>query len=165
MATRVFVLLNGLDAVGKQVNRANWILALSQAGPLLRRNAQGEALLATPSKRFTPRFPPLMARNTLATQYSPLRSRNLRRKLRTAHLGLNEATIEHLNHRPPYYWGEGLERSGLEGLTICCGACNSSRSNKPLAVWFASPYCEERGINARTSAGVVKRFLQRHPGG
>jgi|SRR5450759_2375391 hypothetical protein len=74
-----------------------------------------------------------------------------------------KATIEHLKYRGPVYWGEGLERLGLEGLAICCGACNSSRGNKPLAAWFASPYCDERDINARTVAPVVKRFLRRHP--
>lgn len=71
----------------------------------------------------------------------------------------DKATIEHLNHRAR--WGE----SGLGNLAICCGACNSSRSNKPLAVWLASRYCEKRGINARNVAPVVKRFLQRHPRG
>jgi hypothetical protein len=75
----------------------------------------------------------------------------------------DKATIEHLNHRPPFYWGEGLERSGLEGIAICCGACNSSRSNRPLAAWLASPYCEQRDISLRTVAPIVKRFLRRHP--
>lgn len=71
----------------------------------------------------------------------------------------DKATIEHLNHRAR--WGE----SGLDNLAICCGACNSSRGNKPLAAWFAAPYCDERDINARTVAPVVKRFLRRHPRG
>ena len=84
---------------------------------------------------------------------------------RTKGTPADKATIEHLNNRPPFYWGEGLERSGVEGIAICCGACNSSRSNKPLAAWFASLYCVERDINLRTVAPIVKRFLRRHPRG
>ena len=80
------------------------------------------------------------------------------------------ATIEHLessNGRgtAPTYWGYGLERVGLEGLAMCCGRCNSSRGMKLLNAWFASSYCQERDINARTVAPVVKRFLRRHPRG
>lgn len=64
----------------------------------------------------------------------------------------DEATIEHLDNRPPFYWGEGLERSGVEGIALCCGAWNSSRGNRTLAAWFRSPYCTQRDINARTVA-------------
>ena len=77
----------------------------------------------------------------------------------------DKATIEHLNHRPPFHWEDGLKRGGLEVLAVCCGRCNSSRGNKPLVAWFASPYCEERRINIRTVAPVVRRFLLRHPRG
>jgi len=75
----------------------------------------------------------------------------------------DKATIEHLDHRRPFYWGEGLQRSGIESIAFCCGACNSSRGKKPLTAWFASAYCEQRNISARTVAPVVKRFLERHP--
>jgi len=71
----------------------------------------------------------------------------------------DKATIEHLNHRAR--WGE----SSLGNLAICCGACNASRSNLSLVAWLASPYCEELGINIRTVAPVVRRFLQQHPRG
>src|ERR1700737_2685644 len=66
----------------------------------------------------------------------------------------DKATIEHLDHRPPFYWGDGIERSGVNGIALCCGACNSSRGKKTLAVWFRSPYCAEHDINARTVAPV-----------
>jgi hypothetical protein len=82
---------------------------------------------------------------------------------RTRGTPADKATIEHLDHHPPFYWGEGLERSGVDSIAICCGACNASRGKKPLAAWFASPYCAQRNINVRTVAPVVKRFLRRHP--
>jgi len=69
----------------------------------------------------------------------------------------DKATIEHLNHRAR--WGE----SSLDNLAICCGACNSSRSNKSLVAWFASPYCAALRINIGTVDPVVKRFVRRHP--
>jgi 5-methylcytosine-specific restriction endonuclease McrA len=71
----------------------------------------------------------------------------------------NKATIEHLNHRAR--WGE----SSLDNLAICCGTCNSSRGNKPIAAWFASTYCDKHHITARTVAPVVKQFLRQHPRG
>lgn len=82
----------------------------------------------------------------------------------------DKATIEHLessNGRgtAPTYWGQGLERVGLDGLAICCGSCNSSRGMKPLAAWFATRYCERHEVSAGTVAPVVKRFLVRHPRG
>src|SRR5216683_855928 len=69
----------------------------------------------------------------------------------------DKATIEHLDHRPPFHWGEGLEKYGVEGIALCCGACNSSRGKKTLAAWFRSPYCLRCDINAQTVAPVVKR--------
>ena len=77
----------------------------------------------------------------------------------------DKATIEHLNHRGPVYWEEGLWRGGLRVLAICCGGCNASRNDKSLVAWFATPYCEEGRISIRTVAPVVKRFLLRHPRG
>ncbi len=82
---------------------------------------------------------------------------------RTRGTPADKTTIEHLDHRPPFYWGAGLERFGVEGIALCCGACNSSRGKKPLIAWFTSPYCEQRGINQRSVAPVVRRFLRRHP--
>jgi uncharacterized CHY-type Zn-finger protein len=68
-------------------------------------------------------------------------------------------TIEHLDEKPPFYWQQGLKE---EGLAICCGSCNSSRSNKTLRDWFRTPYCTERvvPINGTTVAEPVKRYLQ-----
>lgn len=85
--------------------------------------------------------------------------RRMKQYPRTRGTPRDKATIEHLNHRAR--WGE----SSLDNLAICCGRCNSSRSNKSLVAWFASPYCEERRINIRTVAPVVKRFLRWHPRG
>ena len=68
-------------------------------------------------------------------------------------------TIEHLNEKPPFYWQQGLKE---EGLAICCGSCNSSRSNKTLRDWFRTSYCTERvvPINGTTVTEPVKRYLQ-----
>lgn len=62
------------------------------------------------------------------------------------------ATIEHLNHLPP--WNNPLT------VAICCGSCNSSRSAKQLQDWFKSSYCIEKNINELTVAQSVKLFLK-----
>jgi hypothetical protein len=69
----------------------------------------------------------------------------------------DKATIEHLNWKGPFYWSGGLKE---EDLVLCCGACNSSRGTKLLAVWFTSLYCREKGISAATVADEVKKYLQ-----
>ena len=72
----------------------------------------------------------------------------------------NEATIEHLNEKPAFYWKLGLKEVGL---AICCGSCNSSRRNKTLREWFRTPYCTNRTIpiNEETVAEAVKAYLRR----
>lgn len=80
-----------------------------------------------------------------------------------AHIGVrgtppDKATIEHLDHRPPFHWKDGLK---ADGIAICCGRCNSSRGVKTHADWFQLPYCSERNINADTVADVVKDYLYR----
>ncbi|OHB02745.1 MAG: hypothetical protein A3F53_02510 [Candidatus Zambryskibacteria bacterium RIFCSPHIGHO2_12_FULL_48_10] len=63
----------------------------------------------------------------------------------------DKATIEHLNYLPP--WNDPAT------VAICCGSCNSSRSDKELLDWFKTPYCLERNINEETVADPVKRYL------
>ena len=65
----------------------------------------------------------------------------------------NWATIEHLNHLPPW--------NNPQTIAICCGSCNSSRGKKPLPKWFESEYCRIRKINFDTVAEPVKEFLDR----
>jgi hypothetical protein len=68
----------------------------------------------------------------------------------------DKATIEHLNCDPPFYWKDGLKKSGL---AICCGECNSSRGKKTLLDWFKTKYCLDRNINKDTVAEPVKKYL------
>lgn len=46
-----------------------------------------------------------------------------------------------------------------ENIALCCSACNSSKGQKPLAVWLQSTYCVERGVNENTVAQIVKDAL------
>jgi hypothetical protein len=62
------------------------------------------------------------------------------------------ATIEHLNHLPPW--------DNPKSVAICCQQCNSSRGKKALLVWFATPYCKERGISELTVAKAVSNYLR-----
>ena len=68
-------------------------------------------------------------------------------------------TIEHLNEKPPFYWGQGLKE---DGLAICCWSCNSSRGNKNLRDWFRTSYCLDRNnpISQSTVATPVRNFLR-----
>ena len=63
------------------------------------------------------------------------------------------ATIEHLNHLPPW--------DNPETIAICCGSCNSSRGNKPLLKWFESRYCMEHDISLSTVAKPVREYIGR----
>lgn len=62
------------------------------------------------------------------------------------------ATIEHLNHLPPW--------NNPETVAICCYRCNSSRGQKPLLVWFKSNYCLTHTISPESVSIVVKNYLQ-----
>jgi hypothetical protein len=62
------------------------------------------------------------------------------------------ATIEHLDHLPPFPYRKGQTS---DDFAIACGGCNSSRRDKPLAVWVA-----KKGI-ADTVAPVIKAWLSR----
>jgi hypothetical protein len=74
------------------------------------------------------------------------------------HPKTDQATIEHLNERPPFRWKDGLTE---DGLVIACWSCNCSRGNKTLTDWFQASYCIGRGINEATVAEPVRRYLQR----
>lgn len=62
------------------------------------------------------------------------------------------ATIEHLNHLPPW--------DNPSTVAICCGSCNSSRGDKKLLNWFKGEYCIKSNINKRTVAKPVKDYLK-----
>lgn len=64
------------------------------------------------------------------------------------------ATIEHLNHLPPW--------DNPSTVAICCGSCNSSRGNKKLLDWFKTPYCLEKNINSETTSEPVKEYIKIH---
>lgn len=66
------------------------------------------------------------------------------------------ATIEHFREMGPFYWKEGLQEVDL---AICCGSCNSSRSNKKIIDWFKTPYCVKKNINYDTVANPVKEYI------
>jgi hypothetical protein len=62
------------------------------------------------------------------------------------------ATIEHLDHLPPFKYRPGQTAADF---AIACGGCNSSRGAKPL-----NTFVKERGI-ADTVAPVIKAYLSR----
>ena len=64
------------------------------------------------------------------------------------------ATIEHLNHLPPW--------NNAETVAICCGSCNSSRSNKKLIDWLKTKYCVERSISYKTVAKPVREYIKKY---
>jgi len=77
--------------------------------------------------------------------------------------GGDSATIEHLNHR--YDWDSVRDftskgKSVYSIIAICCGACNSSRSDLPLTKWFETSYCKIKDINPNTVSPVVSAYLQ-----
>ena len=62
------------------------------------------------------------------------------------------ATIEHLDHLPPFTYRPGRTAADF---AIACFSCNSSRGAKPL-----SAFVKGRGI-AGTVAPVIKAYLSR----
>jgi hypothetical protein len=64
----------------------------------------------------------------------------------------DSATIEHLNYLPPW--------NNPKTVAMCCGRCNSSRSNMKLLDWFGTPYCVDKNINIKTVAEVVRQYLK-----
>ena len=67
------------------------------------------------------------------------------------------ATIEHLNFNGPFYW----PKLKANDIAFCCGSCNSSRGVKKLTDWFATRYCIDKNINAKSVAAPVRSYLQR----
>ena len=63
----------------------------------------------------------------------------------------DKATIEHLSNDAPFNDGSTV--------VICCGSCNASRKNKELLEWFKSSYCIGKGINKKTVAEPVKKYI------
>jgi hypothetical protein len=66
------------------------------------------------------------------------------------------ATIEHLNHLPPW--------NNPETIAICCQSCNASRGNKTILQWFQSEYCIQRDISAETVAKPVLDYIKKFEG-
>lgn len=42
-----------------------------------------------------------------------------------------------------------------ENIARCCVSCNSSKGNRPLAVWLDSAYCKSRAITRQKVAEAV----------
>jgi hypothetical protein len=75
----------------------------------------------------------------------------------------DSATIEHLSHRHDWDSIEHFISKGdnvYQVVAICCGACNSSRSDLPLGDWFNKNYCIERNISSKTVSNVVKDYIK-----
>ena len=68
----------------------------------------------------------------------------------------NLATIEHLNHLPPW--------DNPKTIAICCQSCNSSRGDKPILEWFKSEYCKEKNITPSTVADPVLDYIREFEG-
>ena len=66
----------------------------------------------------------------------------------------DSATIEHLNHLPPW--------DNIETVAFCCGSCNSSRSNKRIVDWFKTQYCLDKEINYNTVVNFVKNYIDKY---
>ena len=64
------------------------------------------------------------------------------------------ATIEHLNHLPPW--------DNPETIAICCFSCNASRGNKKITDWFKMEYCLSKNINIDTVAQPVRDYLEKY---
>jgi 5-methylcytosine-specific restriction endonuclease McrA len=45
-------------------------------------------------------------------------------------------------------------------IALCCGSCNSSKGVKSLSAWLKSGFCQEKGINKKTVALIVKKFIR-----
>jgi len=46
-----------------------------------------------------------------------------------------------------------------ENIALCCCSCNASKGARKLSDWIDSPYCERKGINQQSVAGIVKNAL------
>ena len=72
------------------------------------------------------------------------------------HPRVDWATIEHLNHLPPW--------NNPKTVAICCYSCNSSRGNKTILKWFESKFCKEKNISPETVAEPVLAYIKEFEG-
>lgn len=66
----------------------------------------------------------------------------------------DKATIEHFSNVAEH--GEAIN------VGICCGSCNSSRSDSMLFDWFKSQYCLKNKINQKTVAKPIKDYIKKY---
>jgi len=74
------------------------------------------------------------------------------------------ATFDPLSPRARPTWEHiinDLPMVTRENIARCCMSCNSSKGNRPLAVWLDSTYCKNRGITSEQVAEVVLAQLTR----
>jgi hypothetical protein len=72
------------------------------------------------------------------------------------------ATFEPLSPKARPTWEHiinDLQMVTRENIGLCCMACNSSKGNRPLAVWLDSEYCKSRSITREQVAEVVRAQL------
>lgn len=72
------------------------------------------------------------------------------------------ATFEPLSPKARPTWEHIINDSQMvtrENIARCCMSCNSSKGNRPLAVWLSSAYCKNRGIIAEQVAEVRRAQL------
>jgi len=62
------------------------------------------------------------------------------------------ATIEHLNHLPPW--------DNPNTIAICCFSCNASRGDRKIMDWFEMEYCKSKDINFNTVTQPVRDYLE-----
>ena len=63
----------------------------------------------------------------------------------------NSATIEHLNHLPPW--------NNPKTIAYCCGSCNSSRGKRKIRDWFKTDYCIKNNISIDTVSSPVREYI------
>lgn len=68
----------------------------------------------------------------------------------------DKRTIEHFNEKYVYAARE-------DNVGICCGSCNSSRSDRNLLYWFKTQYCLENNISEKTVSSPIKEFIKKYP--
>ena len=75
-------------------------------------------------------------------------------------MSANSATIEHLDHKPPFKYRQGQT---ADDFAISCRNCNCVlRRDKELSVWLKEEDAKDGKIKLHTVADVVKKYLQRN---
>lgn len=71
------------------------------------------------------------------------------------------ATIDHLDHKPPFNYRPGQTK---DDFAIACWRCNCIlRRDKKLSVWLAEEYNKQNGvISVETIAPVIKEYLKKN---